>query len=121
MIAGLVREEGQLLLRFHAFGDDGNIQTMAEPDHRADDRRRLRIASQIHHECAVDLDLVERKRLQIGQRGIAAAEIVHGDADAERLQPPQQRQAAIEVIDQHALGDLEFQPPRGQPGFEQIE
>ena len=73
----------------------------------------------LHDKGAVDLDLVERERLQIAQRGIAAAEIVHRDAHAERLEPAQQRQAALEILDQHAFGDFEFEPVRRQPGFEQ--
>ena len=92
---------------------------MAKTDDGADDRGRLRIAAEIHDEGAVDLDLVERERLQIGQRRIAAAEIVHRDAHAERLQPPQQRQPAVEIVDQHAFGDLELQPAGRKAGLEQ--
>src|SRR5713101_5320442 len=36
----------------------------------------------------VDLDLVERKRLQVRQRRIPRSEVVHGDADAEILKSP---------------------------------
>ena len=38
------------------------------------------------NEGLVDLDAVEREAPQIAQRGIAGAEIIHGDADAERVQ-----------------------------------
>jgi len=92
---------------------------VAEIDDGADDRRRLRIAAEIHHEGAVDLDLVEREGLQIAQRGIARAEIVHRDAHAEPFQPPQQRETTVEILDQHALGDFEFKPVGREPGFEQ--
>ena len=91
---------------------------MAEPDHRANDRRRLRVTSEVDHERAVDLDLVERKCLKIAQRRITAAEIVHGNAHAKRLQTSQQRQAALEILDQHAFGDFQFQPARREAGFE---
>src|SRR3984957_19715407 len=96
-IAAHFREEPELLLGLHALCDDRHFETMAKADYGAHDRGRLRIASEIDDKGAVDLDLVERERLQIGQRGVAAAEIVHGDAHAERLQPPQQRQTAIEI------------------------
>ena len=58
-------EEAELLLGLHALGDDRHLQAMAEADHGPDDRSRLRIASEIDDEGAVDLDLVERKGLQI--------------------------------------------------------
>src|SRR5258705_288808 len=84
-VAPLVGEEGELLLGFDAFGYDRHLEPMAEADHRADDRGRLRVAPEIHDKGAVDLDLVERERLQVAQRGIPAAEIVHRDAHAQRL------------------------------------
>ena len=118
-VAAFLGEEGELLLGLDALGDDRHFEAVAEADHGADDRGRLRIAAEIDDEGAVDLDLVERERLQIAQRGIAAAEIVHRDAHAERLQPPQQRQAAVEILDQHALGDFELEPARREPGLEQ--
>src|SRR3979409_1777366 len=68
-VAALIGEESELLLGFHALGDDRHLQAVAEPDPRATDRRRLRIAAEIDDEGAVDLDLVERERLQIAQRG----------------------------------------------------
>src|SRR5665647_3910533 len=86
-VAAFVGEEAELLLGFHALGDDRHLQAMAEPDDGPDDRGRLRVAAEIDDEGAVDLDLVERESLQIGERRIAAAEIVHGNAYAERLQP----------------------------------
>ena len=49
------------------------------------------LRTELGDERLVDLDLVERERLQIGQRRIAGAEIVHRDAHAERLQAPQDR------------------------------
>src|SRR4051812_48490938 len=92
---------------------------MTETYDRTNDRRRLRVAAEIHDKGPVDLDLVEREGLQIAQRRVAAAEIVHRDTNAERLQPTQQRDTAIEVFDQNALGDLELEPARRKSGFEQ--
>src|ERR1700692_1434923 len=61
-IAALVGEEAELLLGFHALGDDRHLEAVAKADDRPDDRRRLRIAPEIHDKGAIDLDLVERKR-----------------------------------------------------------
>src|SRR3979411_2957118 len=74
---------------------------------------------QIRYERLVDLDFVEREGLQVGQRRISGAEIVHRDAYAQRLQAAQDRQATGEVFHKHALSDFQFQPRRCKPGFEQ--
>src|SRR5882672_4143948 len=63
----LLRKETELLPGFHALGDDRHFEAMAKADHRPNDGRRLRISSKIHDESTVDLDFVERKRLQITQ------------------------------------------------------
>src|SRR5258706_4635222 len=63
-VAALVREEGELLLGFHALGDDRHLQAVAKADHRPNDRRRLVVASEIHDQNAVDLDFVEWERLK---------------------------------------------------------
>src|SRR5207245_11101659 len=47
-VAALVREEAELLLGLYAFGNDRHFETVAEIDNGANDRRRLRIASEIH-------------------------------------------------------------------------
>ena len=44
------------------------------------------------HERAVDLDLVERKHLEIAERGVPGAEIVEHDRDAEVLELVQHRE-----------------------------
>ena len=118
-VAAFLGEEGELVDRLDALGDDRHFEAVAEIDHGADDRRRLRVAAEIHDEGAVDLDLVERERLEIAQRGVSAAEIIHGDAHAERLQPAQQRETAIKILDQHALGDFELEPAGRKAGLEQ--
>src|SRR6202022_2715847 len=46
-VAALLREEPELLLGFHALGDDRHLQAVAKVDHRPDDRRRLWIAPEI--------------------------------------------------------------------------
>src|SRR6185437_14740539 len=118
-VAAFVGEEGELFQGLDSLGHQRHAEAVAEVDDGGDDRGRLRIAAEIDDEGAVDLDLVERERLQIAQRGIARAEIVHRDAHAERLQAAQQRQTSIEVLDQHTLGDFELEPAGRKPGFEQ--
>src|SRR5207244_5026853 len=74
-VATLFREEAELLLRLDPLGDDRHFEAVTEVDDSANDCRGLRVAPEIHDKGAVDLDLVERERLQIAQRGIAGTEI----------------------------------------------
>src|SRR3954454_4406779 len=67
-ITAFVRQKCQLLLGFHAFSDDRYLEAVAETNDGPDDRGRLRVASDVSDKGAVDLDLVERKSLQVAQR-----------------------------------------------------
>src|SRR6266508_5353464 len=55
-VAALVRQEAELFLGLPALGDDRHFEAVAEIDDGANDRRRLRVAPEIHDEGAVDLD-----------------------------------------------------------------
>src|SRR5262245_43636270 len=75
-VAAFLGKEIELFRGLHALGDDRHFETMAEVDNRAHDVSRLRRLAEIDDKGAVNLDLVERKGLQIAQRRVAAAEIV---------------------------------------------
>ena len=51
------------------------------------------------------------------QRGIAGAEIVERDVNAERAELVQRRQRRVVVRDQDGFRDLQLQPARVEPGF----
>src|SRR5665213_906513 len=69
-------------------------------------------AGNVLDEAAVDLDLVERKALQVTERGIAGAEIVQRDPHAQLPQLMQRGECRLIVTNKHRLGDLELQPAR---------
>jgi hypothetical protein len=94
-------------------------EPLPKPEHGAHDRRRLVVDVDGFDEGPVDLDLVERKRPQIGQRRIPGVEIIHRDPYPEQLGPAQRRERAVEVADQRGLGDLELEPFRLEPGLDQ--
>src|SRR5450759_771503 len=66
-IAAFMCEECMLSLGLDAFSQDGNIETPAEADHRANDRDRVAVGFQVGNEAPVDLYLVEGERMQIRQ------------------------------------------------------
>ncbi len=79
---------GKLVLGFDALDHDAHAQVAADGVDRANDARGLGVSRRVDvaHETLVDLDLVEGKIVEIAQRGIARAEIVERDVDADRAQ-----------------------------------
>src|SRR5690606_34819705 len=59
------------------------------------------------HEALVDLDDVDGKIAQIGQPGMAGAEIVEPDADAHLFQHGEIGDLSGAAVHQQALGDLD--------------
>src|SRR5271165_1764992 len=90
------------------FYSEGGAEARDCPDDRAS------LAADRGNEGTVDLDLVEGEAAQIAQRRIPGAEIVHGDADAERAELVQHAEYRLVVLQQRGLGDLELQSPRGK-------
>ena len=86
--------------------------------HDGGDRRggaRL-AATQRPDEALVDLDGVDRQPAEIAKRGIAGAEVVERDLHAHRPEPVERRANRRIAVDEDALGDLDLQSPRRQPG-----
>src|ERR1700674_4207341 len=119
LVTHLVLQELQLSAGLDAFGEHRQAQSATEAQYRQDDRRGLTIGIDRLDEGAIDLDPVERKRAQIGQRRIAGAEIVHRNRNAERLDLPQHRKRPVEIANQRRLGDLDLEAPWRQAGLEQ--
>ena len=63
------------------------------------------------------LSLSKGKAAQIKQARIAGAEIVEREPHAERLEPEHGELGGVDVAEQRALGDFEFEPGRVEIGF----
>ncbi|HEX3212388.1 MAG TPA: hypothetical protein VH016_07445, partial [Actinomycetota bacterium] len=61
------------------------------------------------HERLVDLDRVDRHLAQVGERGVAGAEVVDGQVHPEPLELVKADDGHLQVVHQDALGDLEGQ------------
>ena len=69
-LAGIGAEHGQrlvLLGGLHPFGDDGHSEPVGELDDRAHDRVPVRIGGQLGDERLVDLDRVDRERVEVAE------------------------------------------------------
>src|SRR3954464_11833008 len=84
-IATFALQEIEFGAGFDALRQHRQAKPAPKPQHGANDGRGLRVGIDRLDERTVDLDLVERKGAQIRERGIAGPEIVHGNANTERL------------------------------------
>ena len=74
---------------------------------------------EVHHERAVDLDLVDRQPLEVDERRVAGAEVVDREPLAHRVQEIQHDRRV--GVDQRALGELQDEHPGGDaPGLGQL-
>ena len=75
-----------LLVTFDAL--DGNTEThrASEGDHGLDNGNVPRVLSQVSDELTIDLERINGKLLQVGERGLAVAKIIDGQADAQGLE-----------------------------------
>ena len=84
-VAAELAQAGELGLVLDALGDRAQAEAAAELDERLDQRVALVRARRRGDERAVDLQRVDRQLLQVGERGVAGAEVV--DRDAARRRP----------------------------------
>ena len=89
---------------------------MREGHDRRDDGAPVLVPGHVGDEGAVDLHLVHREALQVGEARVAGAEIVEGDRHAERLQLVERAQRDVGVLHRGGLGDLELEQLRRQTG-----
>ena len=87
---------------------------MRQRDDRVDDRAAGGVAIHLLHELAIDLERVERHPLQLAERRIAGAEVVHVDEHAHGAQPRHGVDGLGGVLHGRGLGDLQAQALRRQ-------
>ncbi len=90
---------------------------MPQLQDRLHDRGVAHVGAQPAHEGLVDLEPVEREPLDVAQRRVAGAEVVHRQHHAHRAQPLQRHHRVVGVLHQDVLRQLQLQQPRRQPGL----
>ena len=91
---------------FHALGDELQAKVVGEVDRRPDDGGIGAIVRQLGDEGLVDLEFVHGQVADLRERGIAGAEVVDGNLDAEVAQPLEDDGRVGEVADKPFLGNL---------------
>ena len=89
------------------------VEGAAELDDRLDDGPVAGVGRDALHEAGIELEQVDRQVLQLGHRGEARPEVVDGDLDAERLEPPQDARRLLGLLQHGVFGDLDAQALAG--------
>ena len=109
LVAVLLAQVLDLLGALDAFRHHVEAERMRHGDDGGGDRLVVRVGGDVADELLVDLEGVDRQALEVGKRGIAGAEVVDREGDADRLQAPQRRDRLLGVRHHHALGQLQLQ------------
>ena len=109
-------QEADVVLGLDALDDHLLAELVRQRHDRAQDHRAGAVLAAGLQERAVDLDGVEGELVEIGQRGIAGAEIVERQAGAGVRQLAQHGGRLLRVLHHQRLGDLEPQRALGDHG-----
>src|ERR1041384_2306427 len=105
LVAAGEPQQNALLLGLHALAQNRETEGASERHDGLDDDAAVGGLAERDDETAVDLELVEWEALEIAEVGIAGAEVVERDADAELVQILNAFDHLVRIVDQHAFGD----------------
>ena len=105
--AAQAAEDGELLLGLDALGGDLEAERVGHGHDRGDERGVVGVGAEPVDERSVDLHGVDREPLEVAERRVAGAEVVDRQVDAERLEVGEGLLEVVDVLHEHALGQLE--------------
>src|SRR5579872_3925683 len=86
---------------------------MGQHDDGGHDGPHSRVGNEVVDERLIDLDKVQRELAQVGERGIAYAEVVQAHLDTEVPQGAQPGHGRIGGFHEHLLGHFDLEVLRG--------
>src|SRR6185312_15260824 len=117
LVAASKPQQNALVLGFDALDEHRQTKRAAKRHHRLDDDAAIGGTAERGHEALINLDLVERKPLQVPEIGIAGAEIVKRNTHAELVQILDALDHLVRVVDEHAFGNFQHQPAGRHAAF----
>ena len=98
-------EELRLRFGLDTFSDGLEVERAGHLNNVNDDLAGCAVGVDGFDEGLIDFERVERKRLQAGERGVAGAEVVDGDAEAAAAQVADER-GGFRITEEGALGSF---------------
>ena len=108
-MAALARKEVPLFKRFNSLRDHSQPQTLGQDDDHFCNGGIVGVGKNVSDEALVDLQLIQRQSLEVGERRIAGAKIVEGEAYSHCFQSRHLGDDVFHVMHQHTLGQLQLQ------------
>jgi hypothetical protein len=113
MVASGLPDGAQLSFELDALGDNGQAEGVGRVDHEAHELAGA--GGRGLDEALVDLEGVDGEVLQLADRGVAGAEVVDANPDAEFPNGAQVGDGRG-LVDQHGLGDFQDEASTGHIG-----
>ncbi len=107
LVAAPILEKGQLLGILHAVGNHGESKTVGHGNERSDDGGVVGIVGNVVEERSIDLEVVERKALQIADGRVTRTEVPDGDLHTHLLDALHCAQISHGIVDEDTLGELQ--------------
>ena len=99
-----------MLQGFYPFGDDLAVEVGGQLDHALDDAQIVGVYQHVAHKALIDLQGIHRQLAQVGQRGVAGAEIIQRKAHALMAAGAHDGTGLLHVGDGGAFQHLQLQP-----------
>src|SRR5207245_10358552 len=100
----------KLFRRLDALSGCHHAEASSDGCNSTHDRQDLLWLRHILHERSVNFDLVEWKLLEIAERGVPGAKVVHRNPHAEASKLVEHRQRVIALLQQQRLSYFDLQP-----------
>ena len=113
MASGLF-QDGLLLGGLNALGNHLQAQVLGHGDHGFHNRAGAFRLGEPLNERAINLQHIHRNAVNIAERGVAGAEVVHGNVNAALPQQIHLAHDDVVVFHDHRLGQFQNQVLRGQ-------
>src|SRR3569833_2043682 len=121
LVATVLAQELEVRKGYDALGHHLEPERMAERDDGPHDGGIVGVAVDVAHETLVDLEAVDGKTLEIAEAGIAGAEIVHRNVDAQRLQRLHGDIDALGIVHDEGLGQFQSRKAGSSPACARAE
>src|ERR1700731_4555316 len=104
----------ELFLRFHALGDDPQLEASAHADHRGHDGRLVGGGGNLTDKRLVDFEGIDRKLSEVTQTRVTRAEVVDRELHPSRSQCLEDGLRGLGTLHQNAFRQLQLKRSRIQ-------